>query len=358
MPAGDDGASLDEAATSARAALRAEIDSLLAHRAAFSPGRVFNLRTGSAEGADTAPRDGRFVFGGYSPSGVPRFFDFGQLLLQLEHPRQHELYAKTPGLVTVVMAGEDLFAEVLPAFREARADEVSLDFEIHGQVVAGWFPVPRADGTPGVIALTLQAVSTAGTKPGKRHFGLNLLGAGPDGEPLDEVVARVEDPVWRKPVLWAQHAVETVEGAQRRKGAKRRAKDHSSKDGGAKKTQPTEERLRGILGGLARRLEQARRSRERRTGHAETRHRQGDRPTRMARTDLDRAADDAIFVDRRHDTLVVLGERGRAHVWNEAGKLVTSIRANPESVERKRRAEIWRPATPEEVRRLRERVDS
>ncbi|MEM8934115.1 MAG: hypothetical protein AAGE94_23180 [Acidobacteriota bacterium] len=332
--------------------MREEVESLLAHRAAFRPGRVFNLRTGSADGPDTAPRDGRFVFGGYSPSGVPRFFDFGQLLLQLEHPRQHELYAKTPGLVPVLMPGEDLLAEVVPAFRDAPADVT-----IHGQVVAGWFPVLRADRTPGVVALTFQAVSTGERRAGRRRYGLNVLGAGPDGESLDELVARLDDPPWRKPLLWAQHAVESVERGHGKKKQNQIPRGGKKKQGSKTRQSSVDERLLGILGGLARRLEQARRSRDRRTGHAEQRHRQGDRPTRMALTDLGRADDDAIFVDRRHDTLIVLGERGRAHVFNDRGKLVTSIRANPDSVARKRRAEIWRPATRAEARQLRERAD-
>jgi hypothetical protein len=45
----------------------------------------------------------------------------------------------------------------------------------------------------------------------------------------------------------------------------------------------------------------------------------------------------------------VLGERGRAHVFNAQGKLVTSLRAAPANIEKRRERGLWRPATPAEV---------
>jgi len=53
----------------------------------------------------------------------------------------------------------------------------------------------------------------------------------------------------------------------------------------------------------------------------------------------------------------VVGDRGRAHVFNLAGKLVTSVRYNPESIEKRRKNGLWRPAANEEVRTVRERVE-
>lgn len=309
--------------------LREEIEALLAAETALRPGHVPNLRTGEVEGENTAPPDARFVFGGWSPSGVPRFLDYAQLLLEREDPRQHQLYAKPPHLLTVQMGRDDLRRELLPAF-----EEHDLPLEIHGQVVAGWFPVERRDETDAVLALTFQAVSVG--QPGKkRRHVLNVLGRGPDGEPLEEVVARYGiEPPWKTAVDWAQKALGTV-GSKDPKG---------------------EKRIRGILGGLARRLEQQHRSRRRRTNHAEERHRGGERPTRMAMRDLATAAVDEVLVDERRDTLVVLGDRGRAHVFNEIGKLVTSIRYTPESIERKKERRIWRPATAAEVQSLRKTV--
>lgn len=119
-----------------------------------------------------------------------------------------------------------------------------------------------------------------------------------------------------------------------------------------------DDRLLGVLNGLARRLEKDRRAAERKTHHARERHAQGDRPTDMALADLARAGDEAVLVDRRQDTLVVLGERGRTHVFSAEGKHVTSIRYPPEAIERRRQRDLWRPAAPEEVAALREKLST
>ncbi len=142
-------------------------------------------------------------------------------------------------------------------------------------------------------------------------------------------------------VQWGQQVLQTIERAQGRKGSTPEALSR---------------RVEGLLNGIARRLEQDRRARDRRTGHAEKRHTQGDRPTRMAFTDLARGGDDRFMIDERRETMIVLGERGRAHVFNFNGKLVTSIRYSPESIERKVRREIWRPATAEEIAGLRKKT--
>ncbi len=52
---------------------------------------------------------------------------------------------------------------------------------------------------------------------------------------------------------------------------------------------------------------------------------------------------------------MVLGERGRAYVWSGQGKLVTSLNTTPESIERKKETDLWRPASPPKAPRLRRR---
>ena len=76
----------------------------------------------------------------------------------------------------------------------------------------------------------------------------------------------------------------------------------------------------------------------------------------MALADLARAHGENLLFDTRRETLVVVGERGRAHVFNLAGKLVTSVRYNPEIIERRRQNGVWRPAAAEEIRKVREQV--
>ncbi|HSG39955.1 MAG TPA: hypothetical protein VLE27_09990, partial [Thermoanaerobaculia bacterium] len=119
-----------------------------------------------------------------------------------------------------------------------------------------------------------------------------------------------------------------------------------------------EQRLEGIVQGMARRLEKDWRGKERRTQHGQQRHAEGDRPTRMALTDLARAKPEDLLFDTRRETLVVVGDRGRAHVFNLTGKLVTSVRYNPAVIEKRRKNGMWRPAGAEEVRTVRERVET
>ena len=344
-----------ERAEALRRQARDEIEVLLLEQTAFRPGQVPDLRgdgrRSASRGQDTAPPDARFVFSGWSPSGAPRFLDFAQLLLERQHREQHRLYRKPPALLTLVQDEDDLRRELLPHVEgSASAEGDGGVVRIHGQVVAGWFEVPRKDGSTAVQALTLQAVSV-GARQRARRLALNVLGAGPDGELLSEVVARFEGvPPWRAAVDWAQKALGTLN----------RSSGHSTSQGRVSGKAPPkatpEKRIRGILRGLARRLEQRHRARRRRTGHAQERHDGGERPTRMAMRDLSRAGIEDVLVDQRRETLVVLGERGRAHVFNDIGKLVTSIRYTPESIEKKRRQDIWRPASRDEIQHLRKMV--
>lgn len=117
-----------------------------------------------------------------------------------------------------------------------------------------------------------------------------------------------------------------------------------------------EKRIEGLANAVARRLEKDWRGKERRTAHGQQRHAEKDRPTRMAMADLARANAADLLFDTRRETLVVVGDRGRAHVFNLAGKLVTSVRYNPAVIEKRRQNGVWRPAAAEEIRKVREQV--
>ncbi len=337
-----------EIVSRAQESLDREIDSLLAHRAVFRPGRVLCIRCASADCEHAAPVSSRQVFAGYGATGIPRFEDFGQWLLERRHPKIDRLYRRPSRLVTVVASGAELTGLLLPAFRPRR-----LDYRVHGQVAAGWFSVPGRSGGPGsrgqaggLLAQTFQVVSSArkvrkGRRARRRRLGLNILGTGPAGEPLAEVYDRPDQIPWAGAVRWSQQALDSIERSQGRKSA---TAEHLSS------------RIEGVLNGIARRLEHHRRSRDRRTGHAQKRHQEGNRPTDMALRDLTRAGDENVLFDLRRETLIVLGDKGRAHVWSTSGKLVTSIRYSPDSIGKKMKLEIWRPATAKEIAALRRAV--
>ncbi len=340
IPVSSGGQVPEEAVGQARESLEREIDGLLAHRAAFRPGRVLCIRCASADCEHAGPGGPRQVFAGYGATGIPRFQDFGQWLLERQHPQIDRLYRRPPQLVTDVVSGAELTGQVLGAFRQRR-----LDYRVHGQVAAGWFSVPGRNGVFDPVALTFQVISSARKKlrgrRGRRRLGLNVLGVGPAGEPLADLYDRLGQIPWAGAVRWSQEALDSIERSQGRKSAT---------------PERLSGRIEGVLGGIARRLEHHRRSRDRRTGHAQKRHKEGDRPTHMALRDLSRAGDEDVLFDLRRETLIVLGDKGRAHVWSAAGKLVTSIRYSPDSIAKKKKLEIWRQATAAETAALRKTV--
>ena len=320
---------LERAAQAAATSLSATLADALRARALFRPGRVVCLRCASTECEHAQPGSEREVFAGYGPTGLPRFQDFPQLLLARGEERIDGLYAERPQLLALSMSGVELAANLLAVYRDTASG-----YRLHGQVVAGWFRGPGPDGIASTVAVTFQIASVP-QGPRRCLYGLNVIGKGPGGESLEAFCSRLDAIPWLEPVRWAQSILE-----QLGRGARANA-------------EAEERRIAGILRGLAARFDKGQRASGRRTQHAEERHREGARPTRMALRDLARARPDGIFIDTRYDTFVVLGEKGRAHVFNREGRLVTSLRHSPDAIARRQKRGTWRPAREDEVAGLR-----
>lgn len=326
---------LEQAAREAEEAVQAAVQSLVEHSSVIQPGRVFCLRCQSPRCEHAAPADARHVFIGYASTGVPRYRDFGQWLLERRDPRVDQLYREPPQLVAAVSLEDDLSGDLLPVYRDG-------GYRIHGQVAVGWYRSPDPNGghrRP--LAVSFQVISSR-PEGQRRRFGLNVIGSGPGGEPLEHLWDRLGQIPWNDPVRWTQSVLNGIE--------------HQLAKAPRTPPQVTDQRLDGLVNALARRLEKGARGKERRTLHAEQRHQEGDRPTRMALADLARATPESLFFDTRRETLIVLGERGRTHVFNRNGKLVTSVRYEPAAIEKRRNNGIWRPAGAGEVAALRERA--
>ena len=95
--------------------------------------------------------------------------------------------------------------------------------------------------------------------------------------------------------------------------------------------------LRRLQGDLERTL----RTNTVRTHHAEERHMEGERPTAVAVKDATKASMDKYFIDTRHDTIVVIGPRLRAHIFGRDGLHVTSMQLEPSELERKTGKGVW-----------------
>jgi hypothetical protein len=328
---------LERAGRAAEEAVQEAIQSLVAHSARFQPGRVFCLRCQSAACEHSAPQSNRQVFTGYASTGVPRFADLGQWLLARRDPRVDLLYRESPQLLATVSPGVELTGELLPVFLQNESG-----YKLHGQVAVGWYPAPTDNGHREPLAVSFQVLSSR-ARGGRRRFGLNVIGIGPGGQPLEHLYDRVGEIPWSGSVRWAQTVLGSIEHQLDR----------------APRTPPqvVDQRIEGLVAALARRLEKGWRGEERKTQHARVRHREGDRPTRMALADFARATPENLLFDTRRETLVVVGDRGRAHVFNREGKLVTSIRYNPAVIEKRRQNGMWRPAAREEVEEVRQRLD-
>lgn len=331
-PRKDTAEHLDARAGDLSGSLDAALEALLAHRSAVRPGVVYCLRCRSADCGHGETPGPRQVFAGYGATGLPRFQDLGQLLLELGEEQVDRLYGRSKNRLLARVMGEELLTgEVLDAYRESDSEKTD-GYRLHGQVVAGWYTLPDDSGRPATLAVTLQIVSTQ-PRGSRRRFGVNVLGRTPDGSPLEILHDTLGEVPWSDSVRWAQRI---LDGLSAKKASKRR--------------------IEGILSAMARRLEKDRRARGRKTRHGRERHAQGDRPTPMALPDLARAPERDILFDVRAETLVVLGDRGRAHVFTPAGKLVTSVRYNPASIARRREKGYWRPARKAEAEALRAAV--
>lgn len=368
LPLSAEAAELGAAAAEVEEALTRGVEGLVHHRAAFRPGCVYCLRCGSAECEHAPVPSPRATFAGYGPSGIPRFVDFPQWLVERRDPRAEALYRQGAfgRTVAVMVPGSELTSEVLSIYEDRAAD-----YRLHGQVTAGWYRATDERGHTVPLAVTFQVVSSR--PPGnRRRLGLNVLVRGPGGESAEHLYDRMGEIPWSAEARWAQSVLSSIErGLQRatrkrRQGAKRARKESKGEADAApkaagddlarqaeKELAHVEARIDGLLKGLARRLEKGERARDRRTRHAEERHGQGDRPTRMALADLAQAKDEDVFLDTRHRTFVVLGERGRAHVFNRQGKLVTSVRYSSDSIEKRQGQGRWRPLPKDEVAALR-----
>jgi hypothetical protein len=335
---------LGKAGRDAAESLQEAVQALLHHSALFQPGRVLCLRCQTAACEHSAPADSRQVFAGWGPAGLPRFVDFGQWLLQRRDPRVDLVYRDSPQIVAVVVPEAELAGDLIPAFRQ-REDS----YRIHAQVTAGWYQAPDPSGSRRPFAVSLQVISTRARRH-RRRFGVNVVGIGPrgpegpGGEPLENLYDKIGAIPWGDAVRWAQGVLVGIEAQLER----------------SPRTPPEgiERRIEGLANALARRLEKDGRGKERRTQHGQQRHAEGDRPTRMALADLARATPEDLLFDTRRETLVVVGDRGRAHVFNLAGKLVTSVRYNPAIIEKRRQNGVWRRAAAEEIRKVREQVDA
>jgi hypothetical protein len=299
----------------------------------YKPGRVYCYHCESSECAHSAPPRPGSVFGGYSATGLPRWPEFVQMLLELKHPKVDLLY-ENPGrdVAAAFVEADFLKDRQLNVF-----GRLSKTYDILGQVFFGFLHLRPAGNAKEAerVAFTLQAVETR-RLDGTQRLELNVLGRlWDESAAIDAFKSPYEFRV-SKVFSDTRRRIHQLAG----KGANKRG--NSSADSEAERCAAVER----ILRRTAHSLEQIGRQTHRRTAHAEER-RVDNRPTSKAWEDAAGAAADHIYWDVHRHTVVVLGPRNRIHIFNPEGRHVTSLLLEAEAVRGRLRRGRWRPLADE-----------
>jgi hypothetical protein len=303
--------------------------------ASFAEGRVYCYHCESTKCGHAAPPNHLSVFCGYTPTGFPVWDEFFAVLLEHKDPRIDYLMEGEGEIVSLIQEKETLKAEQLQIFGKH-----SRLYDIKGQIVAGYLPLPRGDAHART-AVTLQAVrSPNGPRPG---LYLNVIGRIPDGTDLVEYLKQYPEPDLEGLFRSARKKLESLPPPRRKK-----------KGGDAAAPAPGKS-LFSVLRHTAKGIERLDRRKRRRTRHASKRG--VERPAvGMAMKDLKRVQPERFLYDELHHTFIVTGPKWRIHVFAHDGRHVTSMNINKESFQKRIDQRRWRYATGKEMKDLRERV--
>ena len=308
---------------------------------AFQIGHVYCFLCDSPSCSHSVPVERTATFTGYTPHGKPEWRSFINVCIERKEERVDQLYGLNPDVIAIIQEPDELSDGLLPRF--GKGDRA---FRLLGQVVTGLLPpsLDRRVRSETRLAMTFQFIETQG-RGGARRIRLNLLGMTMDD--IAEAAARGGP---RSP----------AEALRRTVGTLRERIDLLGRQQARAKRQGDSLDLEGevlpILRKLRTDIERIFRSTKRRTDHAERRHNSGERPTGDAMKDVAQASADRFFHDTRRNTVVVLGAKGRAHVFSAAGQHVTSLRLDPGEVRRKTERHRWVPLDPQASSSLRARL--
>ena len=313
----DGGNDLRHAAGTAVEQILQRVREVREHERALRPGAVYSYFEGSSHADGCRPTEPRHVFDGYNSTGRPVFTDFVTMAIERKHPQIDRLLAGEDIVLTRVTMGRVLRTQQLAEFGGN-----SPVFKILGQVDAGLF---RVLGAAGKCAFSFQLLRGSSLE-GRVRLRLHAVGA---VDPID-----LADPALMQILSRFQRQLDVE--AMRLQGQSTQGEVDE------------EAFVLPLLNDLAQRLQNRTRNTGRRTQHGLERSDAGDRPTSRAYPDAGEASDDAILWDLDQNTVVVLGGKGRVHVFTQQGKHVTSVVMQGAAIDRRRHMGRWRLAEPEE----------
>lgn len=297
------------------------------------PGQVYCFRCETSLCTHSSPPSPGRIFGGYSPTGVPQWPELTEILIAARHPRIDAVYDPEVRVLAAIFSD----AEALTYRQLAVFGRRSKTYDILAQVAFGFlrFPSPEGGRDQEKVAMTLQAVEVR-CRSRRPRIVLNVLGRLPGGGEAVESLAGV----------YHMRVLDSIVAARRLLG-------RIAPAGKA----PARAEAEKILKRTARALERIGRQSERRTGHAE-RRRVDRRPTAKALEDALAAQEDRLLWDEHRRTVVVLGSRGRVHVFSPGGRHITSLVLKKEEVEGRKRRERWQALDGKRRRAFKETVES
>lgn len=299
---------------------------------AWREGHVYCFRCDAPDCPHSRPSHQGDVFAGYSPTGLPAWQSFVNLCIDAEDDRVDLLYEDLPEVIARLQTASTLHEKLLPAFQKD-----TLEYRILGQVVAGLVPVDlqisRWRPTPGVarVALTIQILEIRSAIEVPR-LRLNLLGL--TSAELLEAAATAQ------PQDAAERLRRHLSGLRQKLETLSRSAAHAERMG---KPLELEATLLGLLNKLKDELERIFRPDPHRTGHARMRHLSRTRPTSNALADVETAPFDRYYMDVERGTVVILGPKGRTHLFSPDGRHVTSLQLVAGELERKVQKTRWVP---------------
>lgn len=295
-------------------------------------GRVHCFQCRRDDCVHASPPDPRSVFLAYTATGKPAWCEFTEACLAWGEPRVDLLYEEPPTVIAVQRSGHDLSGELIAGFGR---DERS--YRLLGQVACGYLPFTGPQGRDRG-ALTLQVVGARrGRGPVRLHLNAVGLHAG-----LEAGRGR---PAW-----WDQRALtDCIRDAREQLQAL--SLRLRGLDGGVRRE--IEGGVDAALGRLRGALERRYRPQQHRTLHARERRSEGDRPTHAAVADAERAADERLLYEPDRDTVIVLGPKGRVHVFAGDGRHVTSLHHQRDAIERRLDRKQWVPCEAARMARFR-----
>ncbi|MBU0550165.1 hypothetical protein KKB55_21625 [Myxococcota bacterium] len=304
------------------AALRVALEATRPPELSWREGRVYCFQCAAVDCAHAQPPNPQAVFAGYSGTGKPSWVSFLGLCTALRPPDLDALFEAQPGVLALNQRASDLTSDLLPGFGQG-----SLVYRVLGQVIVGLIHERLDDPESPRGAWTIQAVEVR-RRDGPMQIKLNLIGV----ERLDLIDVAAKG----APRGHIEQLRRTIQQAERRLATlgRKAAVEHTTPFDLEEGARPILNRLRGDLIRLFN-------PREDRTAHAKARHMDGARPTSEAVEDARRASDEALLLDAQRQTRVVLGRRGRAHIFTPEGRHVTSLRLGPGELSRKLAQGRW-----------------